>query len=93
MRFILILLAGLATMQAQEGVNTPAVPSIRVHGESTVSAEPDEAQFDIGVVTQAAGAKEASDQNAAQTKALIEELRALIPSGDIKTVNFSVNPN
>ncbi len=93
MRFILILLAGLAAMQAQDAINTADIPSVRVHGESTVSAEPDQVQFDIGVVAQAATAKEASDQNAAQTKALVEELRTLIPAADIKTVNFSVNPN
>jgi uncharacterized protein YggE len=93
MRFIPILLAGLAMMQAQEAIHTTEVPSVRVHGESTVSAEPDQVQFDIGVVTQAAGAKEASDQNAEQTKALVDELRTLIPSASIKTVNFSVNPN
>lgn len=80
-------------MQAQEVINTADIPSVRVHGESTVSAEPDQVQFDIGVVTQAATAKEASDQNGAQTKALVDELRTLIPSANIKTVNFSVNPN
>lgn len=93
MRFIPILLAGLAAMQAQEVTNAPEIPCVRVHGESTVSAEPDQAQFDIAVVSPAATAKEASDQNAAQTRALVEELQTVIPRADIKTVNFSVNPN
>lgn len=79
-------------VQAQEIVSAEP-PSIRVHGEATVSAEPDRAQFDIGVVTQAASAKAATDQNAAQTKALMDELRTIVPPGAVKTVNFSVNPN
>lgn len=68
-------------------------PSIRVHGEATISAEPDQAQFDIGVETQAAIAKDASDKTTTQTNAVVQELRSVLPTGDVKTVNFSVNPN
>jgi len=66
---------------------------MRVHGEATVSVEPDQLQFDIGVVTQASTAKEATDQNDRQSKALILELRAAFPSAGVKSINFSVNPN
>ncbi len=93
MRFVFIFLVGFSVMQAQEAISPGELPSVRVHGEATVTAEPDQAQFDIGVVTQAASAKAATDQNASQANALIQELRTLLPSGDIKTVNFSVNPN
>ncbi|MBV9766851.1 MAG: SIMPL domain-containing protein [Acidobacteriaceae bacterium] len=93
MRFSFIFLVTLSILQAQEALSPGEVPSVRVHGEATVSAEPDQAQFDIGVVTQAATAKAATDQNSSQANALVQELRTLLPSSDIKTVNFSVNPN
>jgi uncharacterized protein len=93
MRSILIFVVGLGLMQAQEVTSAVEPPSVRVHGEATISVEPDQAQFDIGVVTQAATAKAATNQNAAQANALVQELRTLLPSSDIKTVNFSVNPD
>lgn len=93
MRSILIFLAAISLLQGQETTPSGDPPSVRVHGESTVSAEPDQAEFDIGVVTQAATAKAATDQNASQANELTQELRTLLPSGDIKTANFSVNPN
>lgn len=91
--FLVFILAGISASHAQEIISTTGPPAIRVHGEATVSAEPDQAQFDIGVVTQAASAKAATDENAAQTSALVGQLRTLVPRSDIKTVNFSVNPN
>ncbi len=93
MRSILIFVFAVAALQAQEIISAGGPPSIRVHGEATVSAEPDQAQLDIGVVTQAISAKAATDENAAQTKALIDELRGFVPGNAITTVNFSVNPN
>ncbi len=93
MRSALILLVALTTLEAQEINSASGPPSIRVHGEATVSAEPDQAQFDIGVVTQAANAKAATEQNGTQTNVLVQQLRTLLPRSDIKTVNFSVNPN
>jgi hypothetical protein len=67
---------------------------MRVHGEATVSAVPDQVQFDIGVVAQAASAKTAADQNAIKSNALIQELHTvLLPSANINSINFSVNPN
>lgn len=68
-------------------------PSIRVHGEATVTAQPDQAQLDIGVENQAATAKAAMDENATKSNAVIEQLRSLTSGNNIKTVNFSVHPN
>src|SRR5579875_2599618 len=97
-RFALIIapavcVFSLKSLPAQEIISSNAPPSIRVHGEATVSAEPDQAQVDVGVVTQAVNAKAATDQNAAQTRALVDELQTFLPASAIKTVNFSVNPN
>jgi uncharacterized protein YggE len=94
MRTLLILLFGFSLVAtAQEVPSWSGPPSIRVHGEATISAEPDQAQFDIGIETQAAAAKDATDKNASQTNAVVEELNSIVPASDIKTINFSVNPN
>jgi uncharacterized protein len=93
MQFISIFLVCLVMMRAQQTPSIANPPSMRVHGEATVSVEPDQLQFDIGVVTQASSAKEATDQNDSQAKALIQELRAAFPSASVKSINFSVNPN
>lgn len=68
-------------------------PSVRVHGESQVSAEPDEAEMDIAVVTQDSSLEAASTQNAQRVNAVLQSLRKLLPAGNIKTVNLSLNPN
>jgi uncharacterized protein YggE len=91
--FLIFLMAISAIAPAQEMPPLSGPPSIRVHGEATVSAEPDQAQFDIGVETQAATAKDATDKNTAQTNEVLQELKTIVPSGDVKTINFSVNPN
>jgi uncharacterized protein len=94
MRALLIITTVLGALQAQD--SPPSMggpPTVRVHGEATISAEPDQAQLDIGVVTQASSVSAAVSQNAAQTNAVMRELRNLAPEKDIRTINFSVNPN
>jgi uncharacterized protein len=91
--FTAVLLAGATLIQAQDSSQSRQITSVRVHGQATISVEPDQAQFDIGVVTQATTAKAATDQNARQSDALIHELEAAFPSATINGVNFSVNPN
>lgn len=93
LRLTVIFLAGISLAQAQESPSGSGPSSVRVHGSATVSVEPDLAQFDIGVVTQATTAKAATDQNASRSNALVGELRAAFPEVSIKGVNFSVNPN
>ena len=78
---------------AQQYVVPPAGPYVRVHGEATVSAAPDRAEMDIGVISHGDTAKMATDLNASKSNAVIEQLHAILPSANIKTVNFSVNPN
>jgi hypothetical protein len=88
---LLLLLA--ASAAAQEFANSPAGPYVKVHGEATVSVEPDRAQLDIGVISQAPTAQAAGAANATQSKTVIDQLRALLTTPGIRTVNFSVNPN
>ena len=93
MRPVLFSLLLLAPVKAQELTSKDEIPSILVHGEATVSVEPDQANIDIGIVTQAASSQEAADQNAKQANTVMQALRSLLLSASIKTVNFSVNPN
>jgi uncharacterized protein len=66
---------------------------IRVGGIATTTATPDQAQVDIGVLTQAPTAKEAAAENAKRVEAVMAALRqALGAKADIKTISYSVNP-
>ena len=79
---------------AQEKSSKDSSPSITVTGEATVKASPDQAQIDIGVVTQAATAQAAASQNAQKLDATLSALRRALGSGaDIKTINYSLMPN
>jgi len=89
---IFILLA--STAQSQQGNNRPRPPSITVNGEATISAEPDQAQIDIGVVTQARTAPEASKENADRLARVLAEIKKLLGKGDeVKTSGYSLTPN
>ena len=69
-------------------------PSVTVSAEALVTAEPDLAQIDIGVVTQASSAPEAARQNAEKVSRLMGELRKLLDKPDeIKTVGYALTPN
>jgi uncharacterized protein YggE len=89
----LLVLLGVQAA-AQDPADRPARPSIRVTGEATVSAKPDQAQIDVGVITQAATAEEAASRNAQKLDATLKELRRLLGEGaEIKTISYSLNPN
>jgi len=82
------------TALAQEPVDRMIHPSIRVTDEATVTVKPDQAEINIGVVTQAPTAQAAAAQNAQKQDAVISELRKLLGAGaDIKTISYSLNPN
>ena len=93
LRLVAISLACVAMMQAQETPQRCGPASVRVHGQAALSVEPDQVQFDIGVVTQATTPKAAADQNASQSNSLVRELKAAFPSASVTGINFSVNPN
>src|SRR5215218_1665968 len=78
---------------AQQVQLPAAVPYIRVHGQATVSAQPDRMQMDVGVISQASTSHAAAEANARQSNAVLEQLRKLVPAANIRTINFSVNPN
>jgi uncharacterized protein len=71
-----------------------SVSSIRVTGASTVTANPDRAHVDVGVVTQAPQSQNAVSQNARTFNAVMVALRkAFGPGADIKALSYSLDPN
>jgi uncharacterized protein YggE len=67
---------------------------IQATGEGTISAKPDQAVVEIGVVSQGATAAAAAAQNAKQTDAFLAELGRVLGAGKkLRTTNYSVHPN
>ncbi len=82
--FLLIPLA----LQAQLPAN-----SVQATGTATLSANPDQAQLTIGVVTDGTSAQDAAQRNATLTTAVQNALKAVLGStGTIQTISYSVNP-
>ena len=68
--------------------------SIQTTGEAKVTAQPDRAQIDLGVVTQANSSQAAADQNARKLEATLARLRQLLGTGaDIQTISYTLQPN
>lgn len=99
MRFVLpaitALLLSVSTVYAQRAPDRPRLrpPSITVNGEATIAAEPDQAQIDIGVTTQARSAPEASRENAERLARVLAEVKKLLSKADeVKTSGYALNP-
>ena len=89
---MLIIFAGVASAQPTE--RPPRPPSVTAQGEAVITAEPDQAQIDIGVVTQARNALDAAKENAEKLERVMGEVKKFLGKGDeIKTANYSLNPN
>jgi uncharacterized protein len=94
-----LLVAGMfflltPTARAQQERARPRPPSITVTGEATISAEPNQAQIDIGVVTQARTAPEASKENAERLNRVLTEVKKTLGKGDeVKTSGYALTPN
>ena len=71
----------------------PQPPTITVNGEATIAAEPDQAQIDIGVTTQARTAPEASKENAERSARVLAEVKKFLGKGDdARTSGYALNP-
>ncbi|MCS7316122.1 MAG: SIMPL domain-containing protein [Bryobacterales bacterium] len=67
---------------------------IRASADAVVQARPDQAQIELGVISQAPTAQAAAAQNAAQLEAVLARLRKLLAGrGDIQTSGYSLTPN
>src|SRR5437016_10217186 len=82
---LILLLAALsaAALPAQ----TTATRTIQANGTATLSANPDQAQLEVGVVTLGATAQESAQQNATQTTAVLNAVKAVLgANGTVQTV-------
>ena len=98
MRQLNALLAVLAFLPsvalAQQADRRPTVPSVTANGEAVITVEPDQAQIDIGVVTQARSAPDAAKENAEKLARAMSQVKKLLGKGDeVKTASYSLNPN
>jgi hypothetical protein len=95
----IVIFLAVVTLPAVSGFaqilpERPRQPSIRATGEATVTANPDQAKIDVGVVTQAEKAETASAQNATRVDAVLTALKKTLGQrAEIKTISYSVNPN
>jgi len=88
----LLLLCG--AVYAQSNVTQATIPSITASGDAVIQAQPDRARIDLGVVSQASTAQEASAQNAKQVEQVLAGLREALPdTKNIRTRGYSLHPN
>lgn len=87
---VLTIASGSALAQTSD----PPSFSIRVTDEATVSVKPDEAQIDVGVATKAETSDAAARENARQTRAVMEALRAGTgPNATVETASYTLMPD
>jgi uncharacterized protein YggE len=91
---LILLIIFPSAGSAQQTERRPRVPSVTANGEAVITAEPDQAQIEIGVVTQARNAPDAAKENAEKLARVMSEVKKLLGKGDeIKTASYSLNPN
>ena len=91
---LLVILVCFGVPTAAQEPREQLPPTIRVSGEATVMAKPDQLQLDLGIVTQAQTSQAAATQNARQLDAVLAELRkALGPAAQIETISYTLHPN
>jgi uncharacterized protein YggE len=79
---------------AQEEFKRDRTPAVTATGEAVITAEPDLAEIDIGVVSQARNAPDAAKENAEKLTRVLAEVKRLLGQGDeVKTASYSLNPN
>src|SRR5215467_990794 len=87
-RLIFLLTFACATLFAQSQPRT-----VQATGSATVTATPDQAQIDVGVVTNGSTAQDSAQQNATMTTAVLTAIKAVLGSaGTVQTVNYTVSP-
>ncbi len=96
MRCTLWLLAAclVPALLLADAAGPAQVSSVRATGEAEVSAKPDTARLDLGVITVAPTAQAVSSENATQVQTVLDKLRMTLgPQAHIRTANYSLNPN
>jgi uncharacterized protein len=91
--FTAALLACVVSQVSAQQIASP-LSSIRVTGEAVVTAKPDRAWIDVGVLTQEKQSQAAATQNAKQLDSIVSALHKLLGvDADIKTINYALNPD
>jgi len=89
---VLIILPSSSLAQQSDRRIRP--PTVTANGEAVIMVEPDQAQIDIGVVTQARNAPDAAKENAEKLARVMSAVKKLLGKGDeVKTASYSLNPN
>jgi uncharacterized protein len=87
----LVLLASSVHAQENSWVRPP---SVTAQGDAVITAEPDQAQIDIGVLTQSRNAPDAAKENAEKLSRVLAQIKKLLGKGDeVKTTGYTLNPN
>jgi uncharacterized protein YggE len=94
LRIMLISLFLLTAIVHAQDDTRMRPPSVTALGEAVIMAEPDQAQIDIGVLTQARNAPDAAKENAEKLSRVLAQIKKLLGKGDeIKTTGYALNPN
>src|SRR5215469_13163941 len=94
MKYFFALLLACAVSQVNGQQITSPVSSIRVTGDAVVTAKPERAQIDVGVLTQERQSQNAATQNARQMDSIVSALHKLLGlEADIRTINYTLSPD
>jgi uncharacterized protein YggE len=94
MKIYAMVLVACAVSQVNAQQITSPVSSIRVIGDAVVTAKPDRAQIDVGVLTQEKQSQNAATQNARQIEGVMYALHKVLGTdADIKTINYTLSPD
>ncbi|MGE5304630.1 MAG: SIMPL domain-containing protein [Alphaproteobacteria bacterium] len=98
MKLALVIVAALlltpSSGQAQLTDRRTGPPSVTASGEAVITVEPDQAEIDIGVVTQAKNAPDAARENADKLARVLAQIKKNLGKGDeVKTASYSLTPN
>ena len=89
MNFLLFLLVPILSLQA----SLQDVPQLTLSASATIVKPADELQLKIGIITLAATAQEALEENSYKMHHIIDHLKALgLTKDDYETNQFSINP-
>jgi uncharacterized protein YggE len=83
-----------APLRSQDVERRPSPPSVTAHAEAIINVEPDQAEIDMGVVTQARNAPDAARENTDKLLKVLGEVKKLLTKDDeVKTAAYSLTPN
>src|SRR5450631_1054212 len=85
---LLLVMASCSATAAQT-----VVPSVQANGSATLTAKPNQAQLDVGVVTNGVTAQDASEKNASLSDTVQAALSKVLGSaGTLQTVSYYITP-